>query len=148
MDCKYYIKGDPNERAFTYMGLVTEFQGRGLNNYSDIVYSKGENTLIQDQIYSKLSKLKKEGFVKGNMSYRDGEPVISDNESVSIQEFIDTDNFSQVAKPYRRKTKNDQKAHETEILTPKNVLAEEARKKKKKKSINFAFKQSKKYACK
>ena len=107
MDCKYYIKGDPNERAFTYMGLVTEFQSRGLNNYSDIVYSKGENTLIQDQIYSKLSKLKKEGFVKGNMSYRDGEPVISDNESVSIQEFIDTDNFSQVAKTYRRMSDDD-----------------------------------------
>ena len=128
MDCKYYIKGDPNERAFTYMGLVTEFQSRGLNNYSDIVYSKGENTLIQDQIYSKLSKLKKEGFVKGNMSYRDGEPVISDNESVSIQEFIDTDNFSQVAKTYRRMSDDDYIAYETEILTSKDVLAEEARK--------------------
>ena len=126
MECKYYIKGDPAKRAFTYMGLVTEFQSKGLNDYSDIIYSKGEQTLKQDRIHKDLLKLRKEGFIKGNISYRDGEPIITDNESINPQEFIDTNDFAQVAKTYQMMSDDDYKSYVIDTLTRNNVSKEEA----------------------
>ena len=126
MECKYYIKGDPAKRPFTYRGLVAEFQSKGLNDYSDIIYSKGEKTIVQDQIYQKLLKLRKEGFIKDNMSYRDGEPIITDNESISGQEFIDTREFAEVANSYQMMNDEDYKAFVIASLTQKGMTQEEA----------------------
>lgn len=69
------------------------FQRLGISDVSDIVFSKSDAEITQDAIFQRLSELRKEGFVKGNMSYADGEPVISDNDSISTQELIDTPSF-------------------------------------------------------
>lgn len=91
MECTYFIKG--NDTAYTYKELVEIFQRQGITDISDIVFSKSDAEITQDAIFQRLSELRREGFVKGNMSYADGEPVISDNDSISTQELIDTPSF-------------------------------------------------------
>lgn len=105
MECTYFLKG--GDRAYTYKELVELFQRQGINDVSDIVFSKSEAEITQDNIFARLSELRREGFVKGNMSYVDGEPVISDNESISTQELIDTPTFSSQAKSYTRMSDED-----------------------------------------
>lgn len=91
MECNYFLKGQ--DTAYTYKELIEMFQRLGISDISDIVFSKSDAEITQDAIFKRLSELRKEGFVKGNMSYADGEPVISDNDSISTQELIDTPSF-------------------------------------------------------
>lgn len=91
MECTYFIKG--NDTAYTYKELIELFQRQDITDISDIVFSKSDAEITQDIIFQRLSELRREGFVKGNMSYADGEPVISDNDSISTQELIDTPSF-------------------------------------------------------
>ena len=98
MECTYFIKG--KDTAYTYKELIEIFQRQGITDISDIVFSKSDAEITQDAIFKRLSELRREGFVKSNMSYADGEPVISDNDSISTQEFIDTPTFSSQAKSY------------------------------------------------
>lgn len=92
-NCIYRFTRD-SEKSYTYQELVQEFQNKpGITEASDIVFSRGAAETTQDSIYSRLAQLRAEGFVKGNVSYQDGEPVISDNDSISTQEFIDTPAF-------------------------------------------------------
>lgn len=91
MECNYFLKGQ--DTAYTYKELIEMFQRLGISDVSDIVFSKSDAEITQDAIFQRLSELRKEGFVKGNMSYADGEPVISDNDSISTQELIDTPSF-------------------------------------------------------
>lgn len=91
MECTYFIKG--NDTAYTYKELIELFQRQDITDISDIVFSKSDAEITQDLIFQRLSELRREGFVKGNMSYADGEPVISDNDSISTQELIDTPSF-------------------------------------------------------
>lgn len=91
MECNYFLKGQ--DTAYTYKELIEMFQRLGVSDVSDIVFSKSDAEITQDAIFQRLSELRKEGFVKDNMSYADGEPVISDNDSISTQELIDTPSF-------------------------------------------------------
>lgn len=91
MECTYFIKG--NDTAYTYKELIELFQRQDITDISDIVFSKSDAEITQDLIFQRLSELRREGFVKDNMSYADGEPVISDNDSISTQELIDTPSF-------------------------------------------------------
>lgn len=91
MECNYFLKGQ--DTAYTYKELIEMFQRLGVSDVSDIVFSKSDAEITQDAIFQRLSELRREGFVKDNMSYADGEPVISDNDSISTQELIDTPSF-------------------------------------------------------
>ena len=78
MECNYFLKGQ--DTAYTYKELIEMFQRLGVSDVSDIVFSKSDAEITQDAIFQRLSELRREGFVKDNMSYADGEPVISDND--------------------------------------------------------------------
>ena len=125
MKCKYYFKNN-KEKLYSYKELIDEYQRIGPSDVSDIVFSKGESEIKQDLIASKIQQLKIEGFTKDNSSYRDGEPVISDNESVSTQEFIDTPNFASVAKSYLMMDDNEYIKFITDSLRSQGKTEEEA----------------------
>ena len=92
MECTYFLNG--GNKAYTYKELIDLLQLKPfITSVDDIVFSKSDAEITQDAIFQRLSELRKEGFVKGNMSYADGEPVISDNDSISTQELIDTPSF-------------------------------------------------------
>lgn len=106
MNCTYFLKG--SDVPHTYKDLVDKLQRKKyINDVTDLVLSKGEAETIQDTIYAKLQALRKEGFVKKGVSYIDGEPIISDNESINPQELIDTPTFSSEAKSYIRMSDED-----------------------------------------
>lgn len=87
MSCTYFLKDD--NKAFTYSELVEFFQNSGLSE-DDTVYSKDDQQII----YDRLAKVKLQGKISKSTEYGDGEPNISDDSSISIQEFIDSYSFT------------------------------------------------------
>lgn len=107
MGCNYFLRG--SKKAYTYKELIDLLQNKPyITSVDDIVYSKSDSEILQDSIYQRLSELRKEGFIKDNMSYADGEPVISDNDSISTQELIDTPIFISRGKVKGYLTMSDQ----------------------------------------
>ena len=92
MGCEYFLK-DQEDTAYTYKRLVELFQSLGISEVSDIVFSRDDSEIRQNNTYNKLNSLRIQGFSKTNVSYLDGEPIISDNESISSQELIDSNSF-------------------------------------------------------
>lgn len=86
MSCDYLINNE--NKIFSYQDLIEAYES-GIRNASDIVYAKTQYEIEQDNIYDKIMSLQKDGFVESQVSYVDGEPYISDNESIPCQKFID-----------------------------------------------------------
>lgn len=95
MECRYKIVNDPSGKSYSYEELVKEVIKRdNISDSLDIVFSKDASQSLQDSIYSKIMSVRAQGFVKQNTSYIDGEPIISDDHSKSLQEFIDMPLFT------------------------------------------------------
>lgn len=138
MSCLYYFKLET--KPYTYQELVEQFQTKSnVSDITDLVCSKSNSNIEQDTIYKKLSDLRVEGFIKPTtqfingkavqtqMSYNDGEPVISDNESISCQELIDTSIFADRTGEYLRMSDEDYVKNVISTLKSQNKSEEEAR---------------------
>lgn len=126
MACDYFLNG-VSDKAFTYEELIRYFQSKNMSDASDIVFSRGESQILQDEIFNLLSNLRKEGFIKDNIAYNDGEPIISDNESISGQELIDTAEFKEVAPSYTTMTREGFISSTVDdLIKTENISQEEA----------------------
>lgn len=126
MGCTYTFKADPNNKKHSYLDLIEEYRKkRNAKTANDLVLSRDAALITQEDIVSKLVELRKEGFSKSNTSFFDGEPIISDNDSISGQEFIDSNQFTLNGKPLIYKLHDSDYISETATALVSEGLSEE-----------------------
>lgn len=92
--CIYKLKG--SDVQYTYeelVGLIASKIATGELTADDIVFSKSNAELHQENIVSRLVNLKVTAFREPEVSYIDGEPILTAKGAISTQKFIDSNEF-------------------------------------------------------
>ena len=90
--CTYKIRG----KSYSYEELIKEiikFNSLEFLEIDDILYSRSSGEILQKEVTKKLNELKTEAITEPNKSFNDGEPIISTNDAISMQQLIDHPEF-------------------------------------------------------
>lgn len=128
MDCEYILNG---KNIGSYKDLVNYIINHNISkDTSDMVFSTGEVTK-QTQTHDKLVSLKKNSIAElvAQKNMMDDEPNIKDDNTISTQDFIDSDMFVRGENPIVRKIRSEDYLDNLaqEISNNENIPIEEAR---------------------
>lgn len=90
-ECIYYLESDPG-KTYTYKELLERIRPN-VDLVSDIVFSTDSKKDIITEKVQKIKSDSKAEFIKSK-EFVEGAPIIKSSDTISIQEFIDSDSYT------------------------------------------------------